>query len=45
MPKTAAAHSLTSAMLRRFKVSLRKEGDRWLIQDFGDPEPRSQRGP
>lgn len=31
-------------MLRRFKVTLRKEGDRWLIHDFSEPESRSQRG-
>ncbi len=32
-------------MMRRFKVTLHRQGDRWLIHDFSEPESRGQRGP
>jgi ketosteroid isomerase-like protein len=32
-------------MIRKFKVTLRKEGDRWLIHDYTDAEPRKSRVP
>lgn len=30
-------------MLRKFKVTLRKEGDRWLVSDYSDSDPRDRR--
>ncbi len=32
-------------MMRKFKVTLRKEGGRWLIADYSEAEPRRLRSP